>query len=136
MAFRGLRLVDQLALAQGGYLLATGVCSIVHMPSFEAVTGHKVDRWLVKTVGALAAAIGATLALAAYRRTAGPEAALLAVGSASGFAAIDGVYVARRRISPVYLLDAVLELGFIAAWVASRGDWARPGAPARAAPRG
>jgi hypothetical protein len=32
--------------------------------------------------------------------------------------AIDCYYVARRRISPVYLLDAVAEAGIVAAWIA------------------
>jgi hypothetical protein len=34
---------------------------------------------------------------------------LLAAGSALAFMAIDAVYVAKRRISPVYLLDFVAE---------------------------
>jgi hypothetical protein len=37
------------------------------MPSFEAVTGPKRERWLVRTVGVLVLAIGGTLTLAAAR---------------------------------------------------------------------
>lgn len=35
---------------------------------------------------------------------------------ALGQAAIDIIYVLRRRILPVYLLDAVLELGMVVGW--------------------
>jgi hypothetical protein len=86
------------------------------MRSFEAVTGPKVDRWLVKTVGALVAVIGCALALASRRRQLTPEIVLVAAGSAAALAAIDTVYVAKRRISPVYLLDAVAEIVLVAGW--------------------
>lgn len=108
-----LRLV---ALIQAVFYILTGVWPLVHMRSFEAVTGPKTDRWLVKTAGVLITAIGLTLGLAATRRRPTPEIALLGVTSAAGLTAIDVVYVAKRRISPVYLLDALAELALIAAW--------------------
>ena len=43
-----------------------------------------------------------------------PEIAGIAAGCAGGLAAIDLVYVLRGRISPVYLLDAALELAALA----------------------
>jgi hypothetical protein len=42
---------------------------------------------------------------------------LLAVGSAVALAGIDIVYVAKRRIPPVYLLDALTEVILIALWL-------------------
>jgi hypothetical protein len=36
---------------QAGYYCLTGVWPLLHMASFEAVTGPKVDDWLVKMVG-------------------------------------------------------------------------------------
>jgi hypothetical protein len=88
----------------------------VSIRSFEAVTGPKVDRWLVKTVGALVAVIGAGLALASRRRQLAPEIVIVATGSAAALATIDTVYVAKRRISPVYLLDALTETALVAGW--------------------
>jgi hypothetical protein len=79
--------------------------------------GPKVDRWLVKTVGVLVTVIGSALALASRRRQLAPEIVLVAAGSAAALATIDVVYVARRRISPVYLLDAVAEIALLAGWV-------------------
>jgi hypothetical protein len=103
------RLVVAVALAQGGYDALTGLWPLVGIRTFERVTGPKVDRWLIQTVGVLVLAVGASLGLAGARRRVTPELALLAASSAAGLAAIDAVYVARRRIAPIYLLDALPE---------------------------
>jgi hypothetical protein len=114
----------RLARLQAIFYVSTGVWPFVSMRTFEAVTGPKVDRWLVKTVGALVAVIGCALALASRRRQLPPEIALVAAGSATALATIDTVYVAKRRISPVYLLDAVAELALVAGW--ARLWWQNP----------
>ena len=114
----------RLARLQAIFYIVTGVWPFVSMRSFEAVTGPKVDRWLVKTVGALVAVTGCALALASRRRQLAPELVLVASGSAAALATIDTVYVARRRISPVYLLDAVAEIALVAAW--ARLWWQSP----------
>jgi hypothetical protein len=103
-------------VAQGLYFLVTGIWPMVHMRSFLAVTGPKRDLWLVNTVGAVVAAVGGTLLLAGLRRRPTAETAVLGLGSAAALAGVDVVYVARRTISPVYLLDAMAEGAFIAAW--------------------
>ncbi len=123
--------VVRLARIQAAYYVATGVFPLVSMRAFEAVTGPKTDRWLVKTVGLLVAAIGSGLALASWRRQVSPELALIAAGSAGALATIDTVYVAKRRISPVYLIDAVIETALVANWIRSwrsqvRGHWSDP----------
>ena len=106
-----------LALGQGIYYLATGVWPLVSMRTFEAVTGRKTDRWLVKTVGVLVGVIGVTVILAGRRRHVTPEPAVLAAGTAASLAAIDTVYATRGRISKIYLLDALLEVALVAAWI-------------------
>jgi hypothetical protein len=111
-----------LALGQGLYYVATGVWPLVSMPTFEAVTGPKVDHWLVKTVGVLVTAIGVVLALAGWRRRVEPEPALLAAGSAAGLAAIDTVYATKGRISKIDLLDAVLEIALVVTWALVTGS--------------
>lgn len=107
------------ALSQGAYFVATGVWPILHLRSFEAITGPKLEGWLVKTVGGLIGVIGGVITAAGARRRVTPEIRWLAAGAAGALALIDIVYVAKRRISPVYLLDAVPELGLIAAWALS-----------------
>ena len=117
--------VVRLARLQAIFYIVTGVWPFVSMRSFEAVTGPKVDRWLVKTVGALVAVIGSGLAIASRRRQLAPELVLVAAGSAAALATIDTVYVAKRRISPVYLLDAIAEVALLAGWARLFGQSSR-----------
>lgn len=74
-------------MAQGVYYVVSGAWPLVHIDSFQKVTGRNTDLWLVHTVGLLVL--------------------------------IELVYVLKRVISPSYLADAVVELGFIGWWVAS-----------------
>jgi hypothetical protein len=106
----------RLARWQAIYYLVTGSVPLVSMRGFEAITGPKTDRWLVRTVALLLIVIGSALALAS-RRHPTPEMILLGAGSAGSLAAIDIVYVAKRRIWPVFLLDAVVEIGLVAGWM-------------------
>ncbi len=111
---------EAMAAVQAGYYVPTAVVPFISRRSFEAVTGPKREWWLVLTVASQLAVVGTALAVAARRGSVGPEMRLLGAGSAGALAAIDIVYVARGRISPVYLLDAVLELGLIGGWLVSR----------------
>lgn len=123
-----------LAWLQGIFYLITGLWPLVHMPSFLAVTGPKVDLWLVKTVGVLIVVIGAVLLVGARRRTVGPELALLAGGSAAALAGVDLVYALSDRIWDVYLLDALAETALVALWGIAwlRRPRSSPGAADRA----
>ena len=105
------------ALGQGVMYVATGVWPLVSLRTFERVTGPKVDGWLVQTVGAVVASVGGVLLLAARRNRVTPEIAALGVSCAASLTAIDIVYVARRRIAPIYLADALAELMLIAGWL-------------------
>jgi hypothetical protein len=96
--------------AQGGYYVVTGLVPFLSRRAFEAVTGPKRDWWLVETVGALVTVIGGVVLSAARRSQIPPEVRGLAAGSAAALAAIDIVYVAKRRIAPTYLLDASAQL--------------------------
>jgi hypothetical protein len=93
---------------------------VLSIRTFVLVTGPKVDLWLVKTVGAVLAVIGATLALAGRRRRVTPEVALLGAGSAATLAAVDVVYAGRGRISRIYLLDALAQVIVIVGWALAR----------------
>lgn len=98
--------------------IVTGVWPLISLRTFEAITGPKLEGWLVKTAGVLIAGVGATLVSAGATRRVTPEIALLATSTAGGLAAIDIVYAGmRRRISPVYLVDAALELAIVGGWM-------------------
>jgi hypothetical protein len=122
----------RIAALQAAFYISTGVWPLLHQHSFERVTGPKVDFWLAQTVGATVAAIGAGLAHAASQpRQVSPELRTVAMTSAAGLTLIDLIFVARRRISPIYLLDAAAEAALLAAWASggtrrsSRSWWFR-----------
>ncbi len=95
---------------QAAYYCATGLMPLVSMRCFEAVTGKKCDRWLVQMVGLLATAIGISLGLSSVSEEIEPASLALFCSSALAFAGIDIVHTCRRRISPIYLVDAAIEL--------------------------
>lgn len=106
-----------LSLAQGFYFIVTGLWPLISIRTFQMITGRKTDLWLVKTVGVLITVTGSALVMAGLRAQITPEVLLIAVGSAASLASIDIVYVAKGVILPVYLLDAVIELGFTVGWL-------------------
>jgi hypothetical protein len=106
-----------IAVAQGLTYVVTGLWPLVHMRSFEAVTGRKRERWLVKTVGLLVTAIGATLLAGARPRAGDRTMRVLGATSAAALAGVDLYYAGKRRIAPGYFADAALELAFVVGWL-------------------
>ena len=106
------------AAAQSALFLTTGLWPIVHLKSFEAVTGPKREGWLVKSVGLLIASVGAGLALAAARRRVADETALVGALSSAALVGIDLRYATTGRISPAYFVDALLHASCVAGWLA------------------
>jgi hypothetical protein len=122
---------------QGLYFVATGVWPLLHMSSFLAVTGPKVDLWLVRTVGLLVAVMGVAMLVGSARARVSAETAVLAVGSCVALMMVDVVYVTEGILRPVYLLDAGAELvmllmwcglGWLVVWVRSHARQWDPGA--------
>jgi hypothetical protein len=119
------------AFGQGLYYVGSGVWPLVSMRSFEAVTGPKRDRWLVRTVGLLAMAFGGLLLRDAARDRPDPGTGL---AGAAAFGTASLWYWARGRINHAYLLDGLTEAAMVGAWLglSGRADL-RPGGPAAAA---
>ena len=111
------RVFARIWLLQAIYYVITGIWPLVGIRSFQVLTGPKTDLWLVKAVAGLVAAVGAGVTAAGLRQRVTPEIALIGAGSGVALASVDVVYVAKRRISPVYLLDALGELVIIAGWI-------------------
>jgi hypothetical protein len=108
--------MTSLGLLQAAYFVLTGVWPLVHMRSFLKVTGPKTDLWLVKTVGLLVTVIGLAIAASVTAGTTLIPLSILAIGSAAALAIIDVVYVTRRTIARIYLLDAAVEIILIGVW--------------------
>ena len=99
---------------QATYYCATGMLPLASMRTFETLTGKKCDRWLVQMVGLLATAIGLSLGVSSLSEEIEPASLTLSCSAALAFAGIDIVHTCRRRISPVYLVDAAVELLILA----------------------
>jgi hypothetical protein len=95
----------------------SGIWPLIHIRSFEAVSGPKTDRWLVKAVTSLITVIGFVIGSAGMRNRMTPEVVGLAIGCSATLATVDVVYVSRGRISRVYLLDALAEVLLIGGWI-------------------
>ncbi len=114
-----------LAWSQGGYYLATGLWPILHLRSFEKVTGPKPEGWLTKTLGGLIASVGVSLLLGAKRRHVSMELRALGLASALAFAVSDTLYPLRGRIKKTYLADALPQVVLAAGWLAASRRRAR-----------
>jgi hypothetical protein len=104
------------ALAQGVSYVVSGAWPLAHLRSFEAVTGPKVDGWLVRSVSGILVAIGAAEIVAARRDAVTAELALVGAGTALTLGATSAVNVARRRLRRVYLVDVALEGAWLLGW--------------------
>jgi hypothetical protein len=112
----------QLAKLQASFNLVTGLWPLLHMRSFEMVSGPKTDKWLVRAVAGLLVTIGLEQLRAASTPGSGPTAKRLGLGTATTMAAIDVTYATKGRISRIYLLDAVIELLIIKGWLRYAGQ--------------
>jgi hypothetical protein len=111
--------MSRVAVIQGLFLLIMGIWPLVSMQSFLLVTGPKTDVWLVITVGLLLALIGVVLFSAGMRNKFQYEFALLGLGTVMCLATIDIYFVIKGTISAVYLLDALIEMGFAFLWLSA-----------------
>lgn len=114
-----------LASAHGWFNVLGGAWPLVHMRSFEAVLGPKADRWLVRTVAGLMIVNGWVQIRAGQDPGGSSHARRIGVGTALTLGAIDLAYAIPGRISRLYLVDALLEGAWIAAWVRATPERSR-----------
>lgn len=99
---------------QGLYYALTGIWPLLHLQSFEYISGPKTDRWLVKSVAFLVLSSGIIFLYTGLVNPLIPwETVLLAIFNALSLMVIDLHYVRIRRISNIYLLDAAVEFLFL-----------------------
>jgi len=114
------QLSDRVPLWHALYFGIGGLWAVIGKRSFQAVSGPKVDYWLVRTVGGLLLVVGAVIAVADIRNRITPEIRWLAVGSSTVLSVIGVVYAIRNRIHKIYLLDAFINILLIAGWLVYR----------------
>lgn len=106
-----------LAKAHGLFNILGGAWPIVSLRSFEWVFGKKREVYLEMTIGGLMISAGLSQ-LQSHATTEGVDhARRLGLAVATTFLAIDMIYVARGVVRKTYLLDAVMEMGWIASWL-------------------
>jgi hypothetical protein len=108
-----------LARLHGAFNIAGGLWPLIHIGSFEAALGPKVDRWLVYTVAGLMVSIGAAQLTSTANPSGVRQARRLGIGTALTLGIIDVVYAPRRRISRAYLVDAAVETALLIAWAST-----------------
>jgi hypothetical protein len=110
--------LEAVALTQGAYYLVSGAWSVVHIDSFQKVTGRKTDLWLVKSVGLLLGAIGAGLIHRRLRPAIRPGTRLRRHGECRRSARHrTGLCFQAGHLADL-LADALVELGFLIWWAA------------------
>jgi hypothetical protein len=101
-----------ITILQSYYYIFTGLWPVFHMASFEKITGKKTDKWLVKQVGLLAAAIGIALLFAKYA-----DKRIIAIPAAAAFMLIDFYYALAKTIPKVYMADGLIQIIFLVTWI-------------------
>ncbi|WP_201297846.1 hypothetical protein [Nocardia sp. CY41] len=96
--------------------LVGGLWPLLHRRSFEAVFGPKNDRWLQYTVAGLLAGNGVAQIMATLSPAGVVHARRVGIITAAWLLAIDLTYVPKGDIPKTYLLDAVMEVGWLSAW--------------------
>jgi hypothetical protein len=109
-----------LARAQGAFNVVNGLWPLVHLGSFEAVFGRKTDHWLVRTVAGLLLVNGVVQLGAGTDAAALRLARRVGIGTSLVLGSIDVIYAPPRRISRLYLLDALAEAALVAAWLRAK----------------
>lgn len=114
-----MKLSSNTALVQGIYLLIVGLWPVLDSVSFMAITGPKVDVWVLKVTGALMAIIGFVLLHARQKTVINSSLAMLGMLTAAVIAIFEIYYVSRGIIRSIYLLDAIIEIVFFLMWALS-----------------
>ena len=102
------------------YWLFGGLWPLVSMRSFERVTGNKHDEWLVRSVALLMLSVVVTLETLREGGRGDRGMRVLGASSAASLGAVAAIGALIGRISPVYILDAVVDLALTAAWLGAR----------------
>ena len=98
-------------LFQGLYYLVTAVWPLVHIRSFELVTGEKKEDWLVYTVSLMILASSLIFLYASLMaRTISIEVVFLSVLNTAFLGFISIYYPLRGIIRKIYLADCLLEV--------------------------
>lgn len=104
-----------LSFSHALYLLFGGGWPLLHLKSFEAVTGPKHDEFLVRTVALLLILVGSIL-LGQRKAVVESSAVQLAMGTSFILGTVAIVSAAGGWVWKVYFIDGTIHLLFVLAW--------------------
>jgi len=110
-------MLGRVALAHVAYWTFGALWPLADIKSFEKITGHKREDWLVRTVALMMLSV--VVSLETMRRTRRDDLVMRVLGATSS-AALGGVALVAPlvgRISPVYLMDALVDMGLLCGWI-------------------
>jgi hypothetical protein len=105
-----------LAVAHGAFNIAGGAWPLFNLTSFAWVFGPKSDDWLQRTVAGLLITAGWSQLRTPNTAEGRRGACRIGLGTATTLLAVDLYYVPKERLRWTYLLDALMEVAWIAAW--------------------
>jgi hypothetical protein len=109
--------IKTLLCIEGIFYLLMGLWPLLHMLSFQKVTGPKTDLWLMITVGGFLCVYGLAFLLESRRPVISNSVMCLAVGIPLVLLWVDVYYVYGGVISAVYMIDALLENIIVFSWL-------------------
>lgn len=109
------RLTRYLRNVHGVYLLIGGAWPLLHLRSFEAITGPKSDDFLVRSVALLLLLAGSIL-LAQRKAPFERSAVQMAMGTSFSLGCVAVISALGGWIWKIYLIDGAIHLLFVLAW--------------------
>lgn len=106
-----------LARAQGLFNIVGGAWPIFSLGTFEWVYGEKKDIFLQKAVGGLLMSVGYAQLTAEGSKDALDVARRVGITTALSLLVVDLVYIPKGEMRKTYVQDALMEIGWIAAWL-------------------
>ena len=100
-------------IIQSFYFALFSLWPLIHIKSFERVSGQKKEDWLVYTVSLLLIADAMTMGVALIADDLNLTVRVLALSSAAALIIIDVVFVYKGTLKKIYLADAFIEMIFL-----------------------
>ena len=110
------RNIRWLLIAHASYLCIGGSWPLLHLPSFEAVTGPKVDDFLVRSVAGILLWTAVVLYTQVPKPRFAPSTGSLALGLSLVLGLVAVIGAASGSSRWVYFIDGAIHLGFALAW--------------------
>lgn len=110
-----------ISLFQAAHYILTGLWAVLHLRSFEALTGKKQDRWLVRSTGLMIATVGSYFLMAGVQGPS-PRTRWFGMLFPAALATADVCWAWRSTRAKAYLADALVAGIVIGAWFLTKPE--------------